>query len=162
MNIFKLPNNILYKIYEYDNTYHIYYTNIVLQELYKISNKKKFKRFILSYLYEKIITKDFHILYYDINIIIKYIKISLIKIYGYNKIYELLTFYKKKRLLLNFNNNNNNKFIININYYNILNNIIFNLIDLSKINLLILDIYNNNKNDYKDSTYLFNKYLNFL
>jgi hypothetical protein len=162
MIFFKLPNNILYKIYEYDNTYHLYYTNIVLPELYKLSHKKKFKRFILSYLYEKIITKEFHILYYDINIIIKYIKTSLIKIYGYDKIYKLLTFYKKQRLLLNFNSNNKSKIIININYYNTLNNIIFNLIDFNKINLLVLDIYNNNKNDYTDSKYLFNRYLYFL
>ena len=142
MNFFKLPSNILCKIYEYDNTYQDYY-NKLLNILLVKSNQKKFKRYILLYLYKKIITKEFHILYYNINIIIKYIKSSLIKIYSYDKIYELLNFYKNKRILLNFEINQKSKIILDIKHHNNINNIIFYMLDLKKINELILDIYNN-------------------
>ena len=133
MNFFKLPSNILCKIYEYDNTYQDYY-NKLLNILLVKSNQKKFKRYILLYLYKKIITKEFHILYYNINIIIKYIKSSLIKIYSYDKIYELLNFYKNKRILLNFEINQKSKIILDIKHHNNINNIIFYMLDLKKIN----------------------------
>jgi len=156
MNFFKLPNNILCKIYEYDNTYLDYYNKLLSILLVK-SNQKKFKRYILLYLYKKIITKEFHILYYNVNIIIKYIKSSLIKIYSYDKIYELLNFYKNKRILLSFEINQKSKIILDIKHHNNINNIIFYMLDLHKINELILDIYNNYKDEYNNNKYLYYK-----
>ena len=151
--LYYLPNNILYNIYKYDDTYKKYFTEYILNDIILYIMKKKFKKFILNYLFIKIIKKEFSILYFDNNIILKYIKNNLIIKYGLIEIIRIINYYKNKSIYLVKNK-------LSHNYNNYINNIIYNMINLDKLYDLITDVYDKYKNEYDNNKYLYNKFLN--
>lgn len=151
VQLYKLPNNILHKIYEYDNTYKNIFSNL-LNDIISCSIKKRYKQFILKYLYDKILNKKYNILYYDLDIIIKYIKYNILEKYGYLYIKNIILCYKQKSDLII-------KKKLSIYYYNNINNSIFKMIDKTKLNNFVLDIYTKYKDEYDDNKYLYNKFI---